>query len=203
MNNFLKNKLKKELTKIFWHLVFGAGVFFWLYYLKLNYWYILPALIPSIYSLRNHLGNFTRLFHGAYGEESVIEELHKHLSGSRIFANVWTGKGDIDVIVVGESGVSVIEIKNLRFPVRAGKNSVKYGRKEILNQVDRNEEYVRSLLNRNGYRVPIKSYLLILGKVKGKNSFIVKNTKELIKKIKSRSVLDTSQVREVAAVFSK
>ncbi|MBR9680521.1 MAG: NERD domain-containing protein [Candidatus Altiarchaeota archaeon] len=203
MNNFLRGKLRRELSYIFWHLVFGISVYFYLNYLEITKWFILPALIPSLYALKIHFGNFRRLFSGAYGEDFVIEELHKKLPGHRIFHNVWTGKGDIDVLVIGEGGVFVIEIKKLRFLVRAGKNSVKYGKKELLNQVDRNEEHVRSLLSREGYRVPIKSYLLILGKVKGKNSFIVKSPKELIIKIKKRSVLSRDEVREVAAIFAR
>ncbi|MBR9689587.1 MAG: hypothetical protein GOV01_01665 [Candidatus Altiarchaeota archaeon] len=203
MSKYIANKTRRELKIILINLFIGVALFFYGRYLGIEGWWILPWFIPIIYSLRIHLGILRRLVSGAYGEEEVIRELHKHLRDHRIFQNVYTGRGDIDVVVVGEGGVFVLEVKKLKYTVRAGKNSVKYGRKELLNQLERNEEYVRRLISREGLHTPITSYLVIFGKIKGRNSVIVKNTKDLIKKIRVRSVLTRSEVSQIATLFSR
>jgi Holliday junction resolvase-like predicted endonuclease len=193
--------VKRETKLVVLNLAFAVVTYFYLNHFGLELWKILPVVLLLLFNLKVHLSRLMRFLWGGYGEQEVLHELKKRLKGYKLFRNLYTGRGDIDVLAVGKSGVHVIEVKKLKGFVIAKKDSVRYGRTELLKQLERNEMYVERLLAREGFRAPVKGHLIVLGKIKGKNKKLAKNVRELVKHIKGRAVLDFFTVDGIAALF--
>jgi len=199
--SYISRNLWRELKLAALNLLIAVGVFLYLRYLGLELWKALPVVLLILLNMKTHLSRAMRLLSGGYGEEEVFRELRKRLRGHYVFRNLYTGRGDIDILVVGPGGVHVVEVKRLKGTVMAGRGSVKYGKRELLDQLERNEEHVKRLLRREGLEVPVKGHLVVLGRVRGRNEKLVRSVGELTKKIKKGAVLDSFTVRDVASLF--
>jgi hypothetical protein len=199
--SYISRNAKREAKWVLLNLVFAALVYFYLDYLGLELWKIVPIVFLLLLNANSHFSRLMKFLWGGYGEVEVYRELRKRLKGYKIFRNVYTGRGDIDVLAIGKTGVHVIEVKKLKGTVAAKRDKVWYGRTELMKQLDRNERYVERLLKREGLRAPVKGHLIILGKVRGRNGKVVKSVPELVRRIKGRKVMDFFKVDEIAALF--
>jgi len=141
--NYLKNQVRKNIAKaalclfLFFFTLFivGLGLLFNLPSIPLDLAGLLVSLVPLgafYYYLRRY-----RVYNGGWaGEKQVAKLLSSMLSDDYLLLNdlhLRKGSGDIDHIVLGPSGVYVLETKNWRGDIachgddwqRAGKHNFK------------------------------------------------------------------------------
>ena len=103
---------------------------------------------------------------GRAGEEKVEEVLADLADKYLVFSGLTlpNGRGDIDFIVVGDSGVWLLEVKSHRgiFSVRDGKlTSNRFLKKDFIKQIESQVRALRSFLERKNLNVKITGVLVL------------------------------------------
>lgn len=119
-------------------------------------------------------GNSAILISGIQGEEKVRAQLRKILSSDYfVFYNYPSPHGDIDALVVGPTGVYVLEVKNINGHITVDGDNwdrIKIGRggtayKPKIGspslQAKRNATFVRDLLRENGINLRVQAIVVL------------------------------------------
>jgi Nuclease-related domain len=106
-------------------LIWAGGIIglfpFWLIWAPAPWWAYGPTAGVVLYLDREGRGQFARWRKGARGEEAVARELLPlETSGYRTLHDLDTGRGNIDHVVIGPTGVFVLETKAWRRRVWLG-----------------------------------------------------------------------------------
>lgn len=201
--NYISKMFKKQLKLIAVNLVLVFLVLIYLRSQGADYTLLLIAAAPFAVLIHSFISKSLRLLSGAYGEDEAYDVLSKTLKDYTVLRNVDIGAGDIDLLVIGKSGVHVVEVKRIKYAATASRKAVRYGRHQFLEQLERNEVRVKSILKRRGLQTPVKGHLLVLGKVRGRNSNLVTNPKALVKRIKGWRRMSQKTVERVVNIFSR
>lgn len=201
--SYISRNARGALGAVLANLVFAFAAYLYMGYAAFELWKTIPVVLLFLINAKIHLSRLMRLLSGGYGEDEVFQELWKRLVGYKVLRNVYTGRGDIDLLVIGRSGVHVVEVKRLRGYVVAKRHSVRYGRKDLLRQLDRNEIFVERLLAREGFRPPVRGHLIVLGNIKGRNKRLARNVGELAKRIRRGRAIDEGTAVEIASLFRR
>lgn len=141
----------------------------------LSFFFLIFLMAPLLYFLRHQFvkadREFTSYNRGKRGEDNIREELRRHLSDEyACFHHVvlYKGRGDIDFVVVGPTGVYVIEVKNYRGSIRLrGGQLMKYGRplqKDVLRQVRGQGNALQQFLYENlRVRIFVRKVVVFVG----------------------------------------
>ena len=201
--NYISKMFRRQLKLIAVNLVIAFLVLTYLKRQGAGHTIILLAAAPFVILIHSLGSKLIRLLSGAYGEDEAYDVLSRKLGGYTVLRNVDIGAGDVDLLVVGKSGVHVVEVKRIKYTATADRNSVRYGRRQFLGQIERNEARVKNILKKKGMRVPVKGHLLVLGKVKGRNSKLVTNPGALARRIKGWRRMSRKDVARVVGIFSR
>ena len=164
---------------------------------------MVAAMVPFTVVMYFLVTKSLRLLSGAYGEDSAYDVLSRELDDYGIFRNVYIGAGDVDLLVVGKSGVHVVEVKRLRYPVKASRGKVKYGKANLLEQLERNESIIKQRLKERGFRAPVRGHLLVFGKVRGNNRKIVTDARQLAGRIRGRRRVSGTELERILDLFPR
>ncbi len=202
MGTFLSKKIKTEGKYCL--INFGLSVisFFYLKTLTSEIWKILPIPILFLVNGLKHLGQFRRTFRGAMGEEEAYYLLKKKFKKHIILRNIHSGRGDIDFLLIGSTGIIIIEVKNLKYPLHISKKKIRYGKSDFLFQLEYNENFVKRKLKHNRIKVPVKSFIWVLGKVRGTNPKVVTNISELKRKTFGLLRIKRKKISSIETLFN-
>lgn len=191
----------------YWSLVFISVVWLFLFsrFNKNHQW------------MRWRLGGFKR---GTEGEEEVIRLFCAHLDDSFVYIANYTNPaacfGDIDGIVVGSTGVFLLEIKNWHGRFRAsGLDFYRHrGGKmyELYNspvaQIQTNMERLGEHLRDRGIQVPMRSFVVMtdgyIESFNGNTGVFIANPQKVVDEIKNSSTrLNSEQIQKIIETLIK
>ena len=161
-NNYLKNQVRKNLVKASLCLIVFGSVFVALtlrIFLNVNFDFFetigfLLSIVPLAgfyFYLRKY-----RIYRGGWeGEKKVVQLLRSKLSDDYILINdlcIRSGRGDIDHIVLGPTGIFVLETKNWSGDIACrGDDWQRVGRRAFKSspsrQVKRNAARIRRIID--------------------------------------------------------
>ena len=201
--NYVSKMFKKQLKLVAVNLVLAFLVLTYLRGQGADYTLLLIAAAPFTVLIHSLGLKLIRLFSGAYGEDEAYDVLSKNLKDYNVLRNVDIGAGDIDILVIGKSGIHIVEVKRIKYSATANRKEVRYGRHQFLAQLDRNEKRVKNILKRKNIRARVKGHLLVLGNVRGKNPRLVTDPRKLVRKIRGWRRMSQKDVERVTAIFSR
>lgn len=131
---FLRRGAKHYLMHSILHLFYS----FFIFYFSRSPLFLLP-IFGAFYNFRN----FLNFFSGKEAEEKVVQALSRLSDDFNIVRNYRFPGGDIDLIVVGPSGIFLFEVKKVRGKVLVNREGVWYGKINFYEQLMRGVEYIR------------------------------------------------------------
>jgi len=139
---FLSGGIRSNISKFLLHALSSILIFAYLRAAGLKYLLAIPpALLPlggALLSARNTI----QLVSGKEAEEKVVEALSRLDDRFRVIRNYRYPGGDIDVLVIGPSGVFVLEVKRVRGKVKSTMEGVVYGGKNFYEQLMGGVDYI-------------------------------------------------------------
>jgi hypothetical protein len=192
VNDFLGRKIRRRLGL---SILFGAAAA-----VSFSFFSKILAGVFAVLSLRS-LSRLSCVFRGAYGEEEAFALLRKKFRDWKIIRNFRTASGDADFVLIGRSGVVLVEVKNLKYPLRVNRNRITYGRSDFLEQLNRNERYVKKIFEDLGVNPPVKSFILVLSKFTGRSPSVVKTVNSLRAKTFSFRRIGEKDYQSICSFF--
>ena len=190
--------------------------------------FALVVLVIGFWIFRYFLYRAVRLFSGSWGERKALSKVKRKLpDGFHIFTNVHVhDRMESDMVVVGPTGVFVLEVKNLNGEIEGGESDKQWtlhkvgqkgGRysktlKNPLGQMRRNVYIVSQYLKMENCPVWVEGFVLFPnsnteweGSIPQKclSSEKVKKLGELLSMYPARRILSKEQIEKIAACLSK